>query len=76
MVKIPCTGSHWYGTAFTPAGSSTYTTAEGMMKYARAVVERKAAGLAALDPAGPHLRNGSRLEGDEPLRAGLGGCRP
>ena len=41
---------HWYGAAFTPAGSSTYTTAEDMMKYARAVVERQAPGLAALDP--------------------------
>ena len=41
---------HWYGTAFTPAGTSTYTTAEDVMKYARAVVERQAPGLAALDP--------------------------
>ena len=41
---------HWYGTAFTPAGTSTYTTAEDMMKYARAVVERQAPGLAALEP--------------------------
>ena len=41
---------HWYGAAFTPAGTSTYTTAEDMMKYARAVVERQAPGLAALDP--------------------------
>ena len=41
---------HWYGAAFTPAGSSTYTTAEDMMKYARAVVEGQAPGLAALEP--------------------------
>ncbi|HEX8508844.1 MAG TPA: serine hydrolase domain-containing protein [Propionibacteriaceae bacterium] len=41
---------HWYGAAFTPAGTSTYTTAEDVMKYARAVVERQAPGLAALDP--------------------------
>ena len=41
---------HWYGAAFTPAGSSTYTTADDMMKYARAVMERRAPGLAALDP--------------------------
>ncbi len=41
---------HWYGAAFTPAGTSTYTTAEDMMKYARAVVERQAPGLAALEP--------------------------
>ena len=41
---------HWYGTAFTPAGTSTYTTAEDVMKYARAVVERQAPGLAALEP--------------------------
>jgi hypothetical protein len=41
---------HWYGAAFTPAGPSTYTTAEDMMKYARAVVEGQAPGLAALDP--------------------------
>ncbi len=41
---------HWYGAAFTRAGTSTYTTAEDMMKYARAVVERQAPGLAALEP--------------------------
>jgi CubicO group peptidase (beta-lactamase class C family) len=41
---------HWYGTAFTPAGSSTYTTSEDVMKYARAVVEGQAPGLAALEP--------------------------
>ena len=41
---------HWYGAAFTPAGTSTYTTAEDMMKYARAVVEGQAPGLAALEP--------------------------
>jgi CubicO group peptidase (beta-lactamase class C family) len=41
---------HWYGAAFTPAGTSTYTTAEDVMKYARAVVERKAPGLSALEP--------------------------
>jgi CubicO group peptidase (beta-lactamase class C family) len=41
---------HWHGAAFTPAGSSTYTTAEDMMKYARAVVEGQAPGLAALEP--------------------------
>ena len=42
--------SHWYGAAFTPAGSSTYTTAEDTMKFARALVEDQAPGLAALDP--------------------------
>jgi CubicO group peptidase (beta-lactamase class C family) len=41
---------HWYGTAFSPAGTSTYTTAEDVMKYAQAIVERKAPGLAALEP--------------------------
>jgi len=41
---------HWYGAAFTPAGSSTYTTAEDMIKYARAVIQSQAPGLAALDP--------------------------
>jgi CubicO group peptidase (beta-lactamase class C family) len=41
---------HWYGAAFTPAGTSTYSTAEDMMKYARAVVEKQAPGLAALEP--------------------------
>ncbi len=41
---------HWYGAAFTPAGSSTYTTAEDMMAFARALVEGHAPGLAALDP--------------------------
>ena len=41
---------HWYGAAFTPAGSSTYTTAEDMMEFARALVEGQAPGLAALDP--------------------------
>ena len=33
-----------------PAGSSTYTTAEDMMAFARALVEGQAPGLAALDP--------------------------
>jgi CubicO group peptidase (beta-lactamase class C family) len=41
---------HWYGAAFTPAGSSTFTTAEDMMKYTRAIIEGKAPGLAALEP--------------------------
>lgn len=41
---------HWYGAAFTPAGTSTYTTAEDMMTYARAVVEGQAPGSAALEP--------------------------
>jgi hypothetical protein len=41
---------HWYGEAFTPAGTSTFTTAEDVMKYARAVVEGKVPGLAALEP--------------------------
>jgi CubicO group peptidase (beta-lactamase class C family) len=41
---------HWHGTAFIPAGTSTITTAEDVMKYARAMVERNAPGLAALEP--------------------------
>ncbi|HEX8508305.1 MAG TPA: serine hydrolase domain-containing protein, partial [Propionibacteriaceae bacterium] len=41
---------HWYGAAFTPAGTSTITTAEDVMKYARAIMEGKAPGLAALEP--------------------------
>ena len=41
---------NWYGAAFTPAGSSTYTTAEDMMAFARALVEGHAPGRAALDP--------------------------
>jgi CubicO group peptidase (beta-lactamase class C family) len=41
---------HWYGEAFAPAGTSTVTTAEDVMKYTRAVVEGKAPGLMALEP--------------------------
>lgn len=41
---------HWYGEAFAPAGTSTVTTAEDVMKYARAVVKGTAPGLAALEP--------------------------
>ena len=51
---------HWYGAAFTPAGSSTYTTAEDMMKYARAWWRVKR-------PAWPHS-----IRWPTPTRAGSG----
>jgi CubicO group peptidase (beta-lactamase class C family) len=30
---------HWHGAAFIPPGTSTITTAEDVMKYARAIME-------------------------------------
>lgn len=42
--------AHWYGAAYTPAGSSTWTTAEDVMRYAAAVLNKTAPGLAALEP--------------------------
>ncbi|WP_375423459.1 serine hydrolase domain-containing protein [uncultured Friedmanniella sp.] len=41
---------HWYGPAFTPAGAATVTTAEDVTAYARAVLDRRVPGLAALTP--------------------------
>jgi hypothetical protein len=41
---------HWYGPGFTPAGTSTWTTAEDMVRFATAVLAGKAPGMAALEP--------------------------
>ncbi|HLL63591.1 MAG TPA: serine hydrolase domain-containing protein [Propionibacteriaceae bacterium] len=41
---------YWYGQGYMPAGSSTWTTAEDMTKYAWAVLTRQAPGMAALEP--------------------------
>lgn len=41
---------HWYGPAFTPAGAATLTTLEDVTTYARAVLDRRVPGLAALTP--------------------------
>ena len=43
-------GAYWYGPAFTPAGSSTWTTAEDLMIFARAALDGTLPGSAALDP--------------------------
>ena len=40
----------WWGEGFAPVGSSTRTTAEDLMRYARAVLAGTAPGLAALQP--------------------------
>jgi hypothetical protein len=40
---------HWYGPGFAPAGSSTWTTAEDMTRFASAVLAGKAPGMAALE---------------------------
>jgi len=48
---------YWYGQAYMPAGSSTWTTAEDMAKYARAVLSKRAPGMAALQPEA-EARNG------------------
>ena len=45
--------AHWYGPAFAPAGSSTWTTAEDLMRYAQAVLDGRAPGMKALDPVLP-----------------------
>ena len=45
--------SHWFGAGITPAGSSTYTTAQDLVRYAEAVLTGTAPGLAALEPRAP-----------------------
>ena len=42
--------ANWWGPAFAPAGSSTWTTAEDLMKFAQAVLDGSAPGSTALDP--------------------------
>lgn len=42
--------AHWFGAAYAPAGSSTWTTAQDMARYAQAVLTQKAPGMAALTP--------------------------
>ena len=41
---------YWYGQAYMPSGSSTWTTAEDMAKYAWAVLTEQAPGMAAMQP--------------------------
>ena len=41
---------YWYGHGYMPAGSSTWTTAEDMTKYAWAVLTKQAPGMAAVQP--------------------------
>ena len=42
--------AHWYGAGIAPAGSSTYTTAGDLTRYAEAVLAGRAPGMAALEP--------------------------
>ena len=51
---------NWWGPAFTPAGSSTWTTAEDMMRFAQAVLDGSAPGVKALDPVLPIPRGRDR----------------
>ena len=44
--------AYWYGAAYVPAGSSTWSTAEDMMTFAQAVLAGRAPGMAALEPEG------------------------
>ena len=41
---------YWYGPGFAPAGTSTWSTAEDMMRYAQAVLAGSAPGASALEP--------------------------
>ena len=41
---------YWYGSGFAPAGTSTWSTADDMMRYAQAVLAGSAPGLSALEP--------------------------
>ena len=49
--------AYWYGQGYMPAGTSTWTTAEDMTKYAWAVLTRQAPGMAAVEPEA-EARNG------------------
>lgn len=40
----------WYGESSAPAGSSTWTTAGDLARYARAVLDGRAPGMTALEP--------------------------
>jgi CubicO group peptidase (beta-lactamase class C family) len=42
--------SYWYGPGFAPAGTSTWSTAEDVARFATAVLAGKAPGMAALEP--------------------------
>lgn len=63
--------STWTGDGFSPAGTSTRTTATDMATFVRAVLASKAPGMTALDPiaaAGEHRRQGLNwlVETDQP----------
>ena len=42
--------AYWYGPAYTPAGSSTWTTTDDLMIFARAALDGSLPGSEALDP--------------------------
>ena len=48
---------YWYGPAYQPVGSGTWTTAEDMTRYVAAVLANKVPGMAALVPEA-EARNG------------------
>jgi CubicO group peptidase (beta-lactamase class C family) len=41
---------YWYGPGFAPAGSTTWTTAEDLTRFAQAVLNGQAPGMAAVKP--------------------------
>lgn len=47
------TTANWWGPAFAPAGSSTWTTAEDLVRYAGAQLDATAPGATAMDPLMP-----------------------
>ncbi|HEX8507880.1 MAG TPA: serine hydrolase domain-containing protein, partial [Propionibacteriaceae bacterium] len=49
--------ANWYGPAFAPAGSSTWTTAEDLARFAQGLLADRAVGMAALEP---RLSTGTR----------------
>ena len=42
--------AYWYGAAYLPAGSSTWSTAQDMITFAAAVLASKAPGMPAVEP--------------------------
>lgn len=45
--------AYWYGPAFAPAGSSTWTTARDLARYAQALLSGRVPGRQALEPRQP-----------------------
>lgn len=50
----------WYGESTTPAGTATWTTAADLARYAQAVLDGRAPGMAALEPRAD-AGNGRRI---------------